>query len=68
MVNMDPTPSRVPNRKVSAGALAAALTFIIVWIVNSTVGVTVSGEAAAALVTVLSFTASYFVRSAPGDV
>lgn len=68
MVNMDPNPSRVPNRKVTAGGLAAALTTLIVWIVNSIVGVSVSGEAAAALVTILSFAVAYMVRSAPGDV
>jgi hypothetical protein len=56
--------SYVPTRKVGAGALAGALSVILVWCLNSFVlGTTkITPEIASAITTVLTFLVSYFIR------
>jgi len=49
------------NRKVSAGALAGALSVVLVWAVKSFGGTDLPGEVASAVTTLLSFGTSYFV-------
>lgn len=55
-----------PTRKVGAGAVAGALSVILVWALNSFVftspsGAKITGEIASALTTILTFLVSYFV-------
>ena len=50
-----------PNRKVTSGALAGALSVLVVWVVGL-FGLDVPGEAGAALATVLAFATGYFVK------
>lgn len=52
-----------PTNKVSAGALAGALTLIVVWGVKLA-GVDVPAEVGIALSTVFSFGLSYWVKDA----
>lgn len=59
----DLPPSRMPQRKVAAGTLAGALAALVVWGLDAFAGVRMSGESAAALVTVLSFAVAYMVPS-----
>ena len=51
----------LPTRKVTAGALAGAVTVIGVAIAEA-FGVVVPAEVASSITTVLAFVASYFVR------
>jgi len=56
--------SYLPSRKVGAGALAGALSVILVWIINTFVltgSMKITGEVASALTTVLTFLVGYFV-------
>lgn len=53
----------MPDTKVTVGALAGAVVSIIVWVVGLTTSVEVPAEAAAALVTVVSFALAYLVPS-----
>lgn len=50
-----------PTRKVGAGALAGALSILLVWSSGAYAGVTIPGEAASAITTCLTFVVSYFV-------
>lgn len=52
-----------PNRKITTGALAGALTAILVSMLGQ-VGYTVSGELASSLTVVFTFLTSYFVSEA----
>lgn len=53
--------SALPTRKVGSGALAGAVTVIVLWIINAATGVDVPPEVASAITFVLMFAASYFV-------
>jgi hypothetical protein len=61
----DPKQSYLPSRKVGAGALAGALSVVLVWALNNLVltGPTkITGEVASAITTILTFAVGYFVR------
>lgn len=51
----------IPDRKVGSGFLAGAAVTIIVWLVEAFTDVDVPPEVAAALVTIISFAAGYYV-------
>ena len=58
--------SYAPTRKVGAGALAGALSIILVWALNSFAftdpnGMKITGEIASALTTIMTFVTGYFV-------
>ncbi|HEX4629280.1 MAG TPA: hypothetical protein VH137_10880 [Gemmatimonadales bacterium] len=56
--------SYLPSRKVGAGALAGALSVLVVWIINTFVltGPTkITGEVASAITTILTFVVGYFI-------
>lgn len=53
--------SALPTRKVGSGALAGAVTVIVLWIINTATGVEVPPEVASAITFLLMFAASYFV-------
>lgn len=53
--------SLTPSAKVTAAALAGALTAVVVWIVTATSGVDVPPEVAAALTTILAVAVAYLV-------
>ena len=53
-----------PDRKVTVGALAGALTAIGAWVLAEFGGVTLPPEIAVAVSTVFTFVTSYFVRPA----
>ena len=57
--------TNVPSQKVTVGILAGSLTTIIIWALKSVV--VIPGEVAAAITTVLTFVASYFVPPAARD-
>ena len=53
-----------PTHKVGAGALAGALSFLLIWAINTfilTDHTLITGEVASAITTVLAFLVSYFV-------
>lgn len=50
-----------PTRKVSAGALAGAVSVVLVWAFNAFGGVTVTPEISSAFTTIVAFFTSYFV-------
>lgn len=57
-------PSYLPSRKVGAGALAGALSVVLVWVINTFVltgSMKITGEVASALTTILTFLVGYFV-------
>lgn len=54
-------PDRVPTRKVSASALAGAVVTILVAVAEP-FGIVIEPEVAAAVTTLLSFVAGYFIR------
>ncbi len=54
-------PSPLPTRKVTAGALAGAVTVIGVAVAEA-FGLVVPAEVASSVTTVLAFIASYFVK------
>jgi len=51
-----------PTKKVSAGALAGAVTIILIWVVGEATSTDVPGAVGAAITTILTFVASYFVK------
>ncbi len=56
--------SYLPSRKVGAGALAGALSVVLVWIINTFVltgSAKITGEVASAMTTILTFLVGYFV-------
>jgi len=52
----------IPTTKVGAGALAGAVTAILIWVVGEAASLDVPGAVGAAITTVLTFVASYFVK------
>ena len=54
-------PTAAPTRKVTAGALAAALTTILVWVLSEFAGVELPPEVAAAVTSILTLGAAYIV-------
>jgi putative flippase GtrA len=58
--------SAAPRPKVAAAGIAGAITTIVIWILNSLLGVEVPPEVAAAITTVLAFLAGYFTPQSPG--
>lgn len=54
----------MPETKVTVAALAGAVVSVVVWVVGLTTSVEVPAEAAAALVTVVSFVLAYLVPNA----
>lgn len=57
----DPTPTITP--KVAAASLAGGLSVILVWVLNTLVGVDVPPEVASAFTTVLAGLAGWFKKS-----
>jgi len=55
-----------PRPKVAAAGIAGAATTILIWILNSLMGVEVPPEVAAAITTILAFLAGYFTPQSPG--
>lgn len=53
----------VISRKVAAGGLAGSVTIILVWILNSGVGVDVPPEVASAFTTLFSVVTGWWVKS-----
>lgn len=51
-----------PSTKVALGAVAGAVVTVIIWIVEATTSLNVEPAIAAALVVVVTFVLSYFVR------
>jgi hypothetical protein len=51
-----------PSRKVTAGALAGALSVVLVYVVRASSGVDIPGEVGSAITTILTFGVSYFVN------
>lgn len=60
--------TNVPKRKVGTGALGAALTTIIIFIIHSTTSVEINGEVGAAIATIIGFGISYFVPEPEHEV
>jgi hypothetical protein len=58
--------SAAPRPKVAAAGIAGAATTLLIWILNSFLGVEVSPEVAAALATILAFVAGYFTPQSQG--
>jgi hypothetical protein len=56
----------IPTRKVGAGALAAAVSILVVMVLRR-YGVTLSVEESQAVTMVLSFATSYLVPDAPAE-
>ena len=52
----------MPTRKVTAGALAGALSVLVVWAVKQIAGTEIPAEVASALTTILSLGTSYVVN------
>lgn len=50
------------NNKVAAGGVAGAVTIILVWVLNSAIGVDVPPEVASAFTTILTFVAGFVVK------
>jgi hypothetical protein len=62
--------TKIPVRKVTAGALIGALVTILVWALNTFVlsaEQQITGEIAAALTTVITFVVGYFIRPSQID-
>lgn len=55
----------IPTRKVAAGGLAGALTTIVMAVLSRGWGVELTGDEAAAIVTLLSFATAYMVPEKP---
>jgi len=51
----------LPNRKVSAGALTGALTVLLVAVLNKYLATPVPAEVSSAIMTILSFAATYWI-------
>ena len=59
--------SAKPVRKVAAGTLAAALTTIIVWMLQAIFAIKIPPEVAAALTTVVGFAIAYLTPPGSGE-
>jgi hypothetical protein len=53
--------SSYPSTKVAAGAIAGAVTTIIIWVLKSYAHIDIPGDVGAAITTVLTFIVSYIV-------
>lgn len=53
--------ANAPNRKILAAGLAGAITSILAWVLIVTTDVEIPANVAAAITTVLTFAAGYFV-------
>lgn len=53
-----------PQRKVVAGGLAGAVCSIVLWLLNTAAGITVPGEIAVAIYTLIVFAVQYLVPNA----
>jgi hypothetical protein len=60
--------SAIPTQKVAAGALAGALSIILVWAAWQFAHVEMSADVASAFTTVLTFGVSYLTPPAAGEV
>ena len=60
--------SVAPTAKVASSGAAGAFVLIIIWVLDDYFGVQLPAEVAAALTTLLSFTAGYFTKPKPGEV
>ena len=52
----------MPNKKVNAGALAGALSIVLIWAINQYSGTALPGEVASGVTTIVTFITSYVVR------
>lgn len=59
-----PEASKLPTRKVSAGAVAGAIAAIMVWASKAFGGVEIPGEVGAGITVILTALTSYFVNDA----
>ena len=59
--------SATPAQKVTAGAVAGAVTTIVIWVLKAYAHIEVPGEIAAAITTVLTFVVAYVVPPSPND-
>lgn len=50
-----------PDRKVTAGALAGALTVILAWMLREFAGIEMPAEVSSAVTVLVSFVVAYFV-------
>lgn len=55
--------SKTPTRKVGAGAVAGALSVLLIWAAQQA-GVTVPAEISSAFTTLVSFVTGYFIKDA----
>lgn len=58
---MSNQPSAVPTRKVGAGALGGAISYVLVWALGEFGGFELEPGFAVAVTTIISFVLSYFV-------
>src|SRR5262249_17428466 len=58
----------LPTQKVAAGALAGALSIILVWVARQFAHVEIPAEVASPFTTVLTFGVSYLTPPAAGEV
>jgi hypothetical protein len=56
-----------PTQKVAYGALAGAVSTIVIWLLKTYAHIEIPGEVAAALTTVLTFLVSYVVPPGESD-
>lgn len=54
-------PSRLPSRKVAAGGIASAITTVIIAVCQDGFGYEISGNLAAAIVTIVGFVVAYAI-------
>jgi len=56
---------QTPSRKVGSGALAGALSIVLVWVLGQ-LGYSLPAEVSSGLTTIVTFITSYFVRDTNG--
>ena len=56
---------QTPSRKVGSGALAGALSIVLVWVLGQ-LGYSLPAEVSSGLTTIVTFITSYFVREGNG--
>ena len=61
-VESAPPASLAPTRKVGAGALAGAVSVVVLWAIETFTTVDIPAEVAAAIATLIYFAVSYWVR------
>ncbi len=59
--------SAKPVRKVAAGTLAAALTTVLVWLLQAVFAIKIPADVAAALTTVVGFAIAYLTPPGSGE-